>query len=47
MWHFIGSKKTKNGSLKTWIVTEGELLTGLQAIVMLQPSESFMKKSNI
>jgi transposase len=44
MWHFIGSKKTKNGSSKPWIVVQTELLHGLQAIVMLQPSESFMKK---
>ena len=24
MWHFIGSKKTKNGSSKRWIVLQGE-----------------------
>ncbi len=47
MWHFIGSKKTKNGSSKRWIVAEGELLPGLQAIVMLKPSKGFMKKSDI
>jgi transposase len=32
MWHFIGSKKTKTGSSKLWIVAQGELLPGLQAI---------------
>ena len=47
MWHFIGSKKTKNGSSKRWIVAEGELLPGLQAIVMLKPSKGSMKKSVI
>lgn len=35
MWHFIQSKKTKNGSSKQWIVIEGELLDGLSAIVRL------------
>ena len=44
MWHFIGSKKTKNGSLKPWIVAQGEPLPGLQVIVMLKPSESFTVK---
>ncbi len=47
MWHFIGSKKTKNGSSKRWIVAEGELLPGLQVIVMLKPSKGSMKKSVI
>jgi hypothetical protein len=32
MWHFIGSKKTRSGSSKPWIVAHGELLPGLQAI---------------
>src|SRR3990167_5979141 len=36
MWHFIGSKKTKNGSLRPWIVVRGELWPGLSAVVMLQ-----------
>ena len=40
MWHVIGSKKTKNGSSKPWIVAQGELLPGLPVIVMLQPSRS-------
>ncbi len=38
MWHFVGSKKTKNGSSKRWIVAEGELWPGLSAVVMLQLS---------
>jgi transposase len=46
MWHFIRSKKTKNGSSKRWIVVQGELLPGLQAVVMLQPSKDFTTKSN-
>lgn len=40
MWHFVQSKKTNNGLSKPWIVTAGELLPGLSAIVMLQPSKS-------
>lgn len=38
MWHFIGSKKTKSGSSKRWIVAQGELLPGWSAVVMLQRS---------
>jgi transposase-like protein len=45
MWHFIGSKKTKFGSSKPWIVAQGELLPGLPVVVMLQPLESSMIKS--
>ncbi len=44
MWHFINSKKTKNGSSKPWIVAQGELLPGLQAVVMLQHSSDFTTK---
>ncbi len=33
MWHFVGSKKTKNGSSKPWIVAQGELWPGLSAVV--------------
>lgn len=44
MWHFVNSKKTKNGSSKPWIVVQGELLPGLQAVVMLQHSNDFMTK---
>lgn len=47
MWHFVGSKKTKNGSSKPWIVLHGELWPGLSGIVMLQPSSGSMIKSNI
>ena len=47
MWHFIGSKKTKYGSSKPWIVVHGELLPGLQGIVMLQRSSDSMIKSSI
>lgn len=47
MWHFIQSKKTKDGSSKPWIVAQGELLPGLSAIVMLQPSGDSMTKLNI
>lgn len=46
MWHFLGSKKTKNGSSKPWIVAQGELLPGLQGVVMLQPSSDFTTKSS-
>jgi transposase-like protein len=44
MWHFIQSKKTKNGLSKPWTVIQGEPLPGLSAIVMLKPSEDFMTK---
>jgi transposase len=47
MWHFIGSKKTRSGSSKPWIVAHGELLPGLQAVVMLQHSGDSMRKSSI
>lgn len=47
MWHFINSKKTKSGSLKPWIVAQGELLPGLQAVVMLKPSKDFITRSSI
>lgn len=46
MWHFIQSKKTKNGSSKQWIVIQGEPLDGLSAIVMLKPSADCMIKSS-
>lgn len=46
MRHFIGSKKTRNGSSKRWIVARGELLPGLQAVVMLQPSAGFTTRSS-
>ena len=47
MWHFIGSKKTKSGSSKRWIVAQGELWPGLLAVVILQPSGDSMPKFNI
>jgi transposase-like protein len=47
MWHFVQSKKTKNGSSKLWIVATGELLPGLSAIVMLQRSNDSTIKSVI
>ena len=47
MWHFIQSKKTKNGSSKRWIVAHGELLPGLSAVVLLQPSDDCMRRLNI
>jgi transposase len=47
MWHFIGSKKTKLGSSKRWIVAQGELLPGLSVVVMLQPFSDSTTKSSI
>ncbi len=47
MWHFLGSKKTRSGSSKRWIVAHGELLPGLSAVVMLQRSSGSTTKSNI
>ena len=44
MWHFIDSKKTKNGLLRPWIVLQSEPLPGLQAVVMLLPSNAFTTK---
>lgn len=44
MWHFVGSKKTKDGSSKRWIVVQGELWPGLSAIVILKPSQNSMIK---
>ncbi len=45
MWHFIGSKKTRNGYLKRWIVAHGALSPGLPAVVMLQRSSDSAIKS--
>lgn len=47
MWHFIGSKKTKSGSSRRWIVAHGELWPGWSAVVMLQPSNASMTRSSI
>ena len=46
MWHFIGQKKTKNGSSKQWIVKQEKLLPGLRVTVMLQPLKNCINKSN-
>jgi transposase len=46
MWHFIGSKKTKSGLSKRWIVAQGELWPGFSAIVMLPPSRGSTTRSN-
>ncbi len=40
MWHFLQSKKTKNGLSRPWIVTQGELSPGLSVVVMLQRHEN-------
>ncbi len=47
MWHFLQKKVKNSGSSKPWIVVHGELLPGLQGVVMLQRSEDFTTKSNI
>jgi len=44
MWHFLQSKKRKFGSLKLWIVAQGELLPGYSVVVMLQPSNDCATK---
>jgi len=44
MLHFVGSKKTKYGSSKQLTVVEGELWPGYSAVVILQPSGSYMTK---
>lgn len=46
MWHFLESKKRNYGSLKPWTVARGELLPGLQVIVMLQPFKDSTIKSS-
>lgn len=46
MWHFIGSKKTKAGSSRRWIVLHGELWPGWSAVVMLPPSSDSTKRSS-
>ena len=47
MWHFIQSKKERFGLSKRWIVAQGELLPGYLVVVMLQPFNGSMTKSNI
>ena len=46
MLRFIGSKETRSGSSRPWIVAHGELLPGLQAVVMLQHSGGSATKSS-
>ena len=46
MWHFIGSKKTKNGSSRQWIEKQEKLLPGLQVTVMLKLSKNCINKLN-
>ena len=46
MWPFLHSKKTKDGSSKLWIVTQGELWPGLSAVVMLQRSADYIASWN-
>jgi len=46
MWHFIGSKKTKSGSSRPWIVAQGELSPGFSVVVMLQPSNGSTTRSS-
>ena len=45
-WHFLHSKKTKDGSSKLWIVTHGELSPGLSVVVMLQRSADYIASWN-
>jgi transposase-like protein len=47
MWHFLQSKKTKNGLSRPWIVTQGELSPGLSVVVMLQRHENYTTSSHI
>ena len=44
MWHFLQKKVKNSVSSKPWIVVQGELLPGLQGVVMLKHSNDFMKK---
>jgi transposase len=46
MWHVIGRKQTHAGSSRPWIVAQGELWPGLQAIVMLRPSSGSTTRSS-
>ena len=46
MWHFIGSKKTKNGSSKLLIVNQEKLLPGLRVTAILRLSGNYTTKSN-
>ena len=44
MWHFLKSKKTRNGSGKRWIVAQVEPSPGLLAVVIVLPSKGSMPK---
>jgi len=46
MWHFVGSKKTSDGSSRHWTVALGDVSTGLWAIMILTPSNCFTPKSS-
>lgn len=46
MGHFLQKKLKNSGSSRRWIVVTGELLPGLQGVVMLQPSNDFMTRSS-
>lgn len=46
MWHFVGAKKTKDGSSKRWIALQAKPSRGLSAVVMLRRSDGSMTKSN-
>ncbi len=43
---FPAFKKTKDGSSKLWIVTQGELWPGLSVVVMRQRSEDYIASSD-
>jgi len=47
MWHFLQSKKTKNGLSRPWIVKQGELSPGLSVGIMLQRHENYTTSSYI
>lgn len=47
MWHFIQSKKENCGSLKPWIVAQGEPLPGYSVVVMLQHFNGSTINSNM
>lgn len=46
LWHFIGSKKTRNGSSRRWIVCHGEPWPGCWAAVIVKPSEGSTIRSS-
>lgn len=46
MWRFLEKKVKNSGLSRPWIVAQGELLPGLQAVVMLKPSPDCITKSS-